>query len=81
MDITRKEVSSYIASKVNVGRLLRNLTQVQLSKTTGISQNFISNIENGVSSIDAYDLMAIAVALDFPYQWFLPAVGKPPAHI
>lgn len=54
-----------IGSKINEIRLLKNISLSQLSRDTGISKGYLSNIENGIKENPSIDtLLKIATALN-----------------
>lgn len=70
--ITRYQLAQYVGQQVKKLRYERNLTQVELSKKSGVSQNFISNIENGTVSVDYYHLFLLSMTLDVGMGYFSP---------
>lgn len=74
--VTRHQLAKYVGIRVKETRLDKRLTQVELSRKTGISQNFLSNIENGTISVDMYDLFIISDALAKVISDFLPFQNK-----
>jgi transcriptional regulator with XRE-family HTH domain len=60
--IDRKKLGNIIRSK----RREKNLTQVSVSRITGLSRNYISDIENGryMPSINSLSKIAICLNLD-----------------
>lgn len=70
--ITRQQFAKWVGQKIKDVRYELRLTQVALSKKTGISQNFISVIENGCNSIDVFDLWKIADVTGKSISWFIP---------
>lgn len=59
-----------LGERVRRARRDANLTQEQLAELLGVSQGVISNVETGVSTIDAPDLPAWARALNVPVMYF-----------
>lgn len=59
-------------------RKSKGLTQQQLSVETGLSQNYISSIENGVRSVPVWTAKKIAAALGFDWQRFYEDEGGEP---
>lgn len=54
-----------IGSKINEIRLLKDISLSQLSRDTGISKGYLSNIENGIKENPSIDtLRKIATALN-----------------
>lgn len=60
-----------LGERIRRARLDADLTQGQLAERLGISQNSVSNVETGVSTIDAPDLPVWADALHKPVMFFL----------
>jgi transcriptional regulator with XRE-family HTH domain len=60
-----------LGERIRKARLDADLTQGQLATRIGISQNAVSNVETGLSTIDAPDLVVWAQALDKPVMYFL----------
>ncbi len=56
--------------RVRRARCDANLTQAMLAQRLGISQGVISNVETGVSAIDAPDVPEWAAALEKPILYF-----------
>ena len=65
MLLTSEEVDHLLAAKTPMAfwRRHRGLTQEALSKTTGLAQNFLSEIENGSKTGDVQTVAQIARAL------------------
>ena len=72
MGITKAELAKFIGGKIKLIRTSAELSQTKLAQKTGISQNFLSNIENGTVSLDVYDLFLIANALHMKPEDFVP---------
>jgi transcriptional regulator with XRE-family HTH domain len=70
---------------VNVRRLrtLQNISQLNLSISTGLTHNFIHDIENCKKGVSAKTLAKLSVALKVePYQFFLPeGIGNNEAEL
>ena len=56
-------------------RKSKGLTQQQLSVETGLSQNYISSIENGERNAPVWTAKKIAAALGFDWQRFYEDEG------
>ncbi|MBL8163455.1 MAG: helix-turn-helix transcriptional regulator [Anaerolineae bacterium] len=59
-----------LGERVRRARLDADLKQADLAEKLGISQGVISNVETGVSTIDAPDLPRWAAALGKPIMFF-----------
>jgi len=60
---------------INIKRLrsLQNISQLNLALSTGLTHNFINDIENCKKGVSAKTLGKLSVALSVePYQFFLP---------
>ena len=60
---------------INIKRLrsLQNISQLSLALNTGLTHNFINDIENCKKGVSAKTLAKLSVALCVePYQFFLP---------
>lgn len=71
-----KEVSS-LKLKVNLRKIRheKHITQKQLARLTGLSQNYISEIENGVKrpSLDTIEIIATALNIN-PFDKLLEVI-------
>lgn len=72
MGTTKRELAKFIGEKIKLIRTAARLSQTKLAQKTGISQNFLSNIENGTVSLDVYDFFLIANALHMRPEDFCP---------
>ncbi|MBI1281392.1 MAG: helix-turn-helix domain-containing protein [Anaerolineaceae bacterium] len=59
-----------LGERIRKARRDANMTQGELSERLGISQGVISNVETGVSTIDAPDLPLWAEILNKPIMYF-----------
>ncbi|WP_282926605.1 helix-turn-helix domain-containing protein [Helcococcus kunzii] len=59
-----------IYKKIKIIREYYGITQIHLSKMTGISNKKLSFIENGVVQLKAEDFIVVARALDVPLDFF-----------
>ena len=59
-------------NEIRTVREWRGLTQAQLAKGTGLTQGYISQLENGASEGTPKALRAIASALDVPIDLVIP---------
>lgn len=62
-------------NRIREYRLVRALSQEDLSKLSGLSRNTISNIENGVFSPTLKNAYMLAIALDCDVYDIFPAVN------
>jgi transcriptional regulator with XRE-family HTH domain len=67
---------SLIGQRIAKRRKVLNLTQDDVAETTGLSNNFISNIENNHSIPSIETLMKICEALNATPDYFLLGVYK-----
>jgi transcriptional regulator with XRE-family HTH domain len=67
--MSTKEQKTIIGKMINTKRQEKNLTQIQVSDFTGLSRNYISDIENGryMPSVDALTRLAKCLELDLNF--------------
>jgi len=71
--IDEKYVHKLISYNVKRLRALQNMSQLTLSKETGLTHNFVNDIENCKKGISARTLAKLSVVFGVePYQFFLP---------
>jgi transcriptional regulator with XRE-family HTH domain len=71
--IDEKNIHHLISSNIKRLRTLQNLSQLDLSVNTGLTHNFINDIENCKKGISTKSLAKLSNALNVePYQFFLP---------
>jgi len=71
--IDENYVNKLISINVKRLRTLQNISQLSLSNATGLTHNFIHDIENCKKGVSAKTLAKLSVALKVePYQFFLP---------
>ncbi|MDR0302774.1 MAG: helix-turn-helix transcriptional regulator [Treponema sp.] len=71
--IDEKYIFNLISSNIKRLRALQNFSQLDLSINTGLTHNFINDIENRKKGISARSLASLSNALNVePYQFFLP---------
>jgi transcriptional regulator with XRE-family HTH domain len=71
--IDERYVHQLISSNVKRLRSLQNISQLGLSVQTGLTHNFINDIENCKKGVSAKTLAKLSNALNVePYQFFLP---------
>ncbi|MDR1839602.1 MAG: helix-turn-helix transcriptional regulator [Treponema sp.] len=68
-----KYIHQLISSNIKRLRSLQNISQLGLALSTGLTHNFINDIENCKKGVSAKTLAKLSVALNAePYQFFLP---------
>jgi transcriptional regulator with XRE-family HTH domain len=68
-----KYVYRLISSNIKRLRSLQNMSQLGLALSTGLTHNFINDIENCKKGVSARTLAKLSTALNVePYQFFLP---------
>jgi transcriptional regulator with XRE-family HTH domain len=71
--IDEKHIHHLISGNIKRLRTLQNFSQLDLSVNTGLTHNFINDIENCKKGISAKSLAKLSNALNVePYQFFLP---------
>jgi transcriptional regulator with XRE-family HTH domain len=66
-------IHQLISSNMKRLRSLQNVSQLSLALKTGLTHNFINDIENCKKGVSAKTLAKLSVALNVePYQFFLP---------
>jgi transcriptional regulator with XRE-family HTH domain len=71
--IDEQYVHKLISSNIKRLRSLQNLSQLSLALNTGLTHNFINDIENCKKGVSARTLAKLSNALGVePYQFFLP---------
>jgi len=72
-EIDEKYVFKLISLNIKRLRSLNNMSQLSLALNTGLTHNFINDIENCKKGVSAKTLAKLSKALDAePYQFFLP---------
>ncbi|MCL2186147.1 MAG: helix-turn-helix domain-containing protein [Treponema sp.] len=72
-EIDDQYIYKLISNNIKRLRSLNNISQLTLAGTTGLTHNFINDIENCKKGVSAKTLAKLAVALNVePYQFFLP---------
>ena len=77
---TRTDDLATVASRVKYAREAAGLSQRQLSKAAGLSNQTISNIEAGHFGTRITTLEALAKALNVSLGWLLEGKGEPPSR-
>jgi transcriptional regulator with XRE-family HTH domain len=73
MKYDEMEVRSLVARNLKRFRKLKNLSLIKLSGMSGLTHNFINDIENCTKWVSAKTIAKLASALEVePYQFFLP---------
>jgi len=71
--IDDKYIHQLISNNIKRLRSLQNMSQMGLSQSTGLTHNFINDIENCKKGVSAKTLAKLSIALNAePYQFFLP---------
>ncbi len=71
--IDEKYVHTLVSNNVKRLRAIHNLSQLALSQKTGLTHNFINDIEHCKKGVSAKTLAKLSKAFDVePYQFFLP---------
>jgi transcriptional regulator with XRE-family HTH domain len=71
--IDEQYIHKLISSNIKRLRSLQNVSQLGLALSTGLTHNFINDIENCKKGVSAKTLAKLSVALQVePYQFFLP---------
>ena len=70
--INEQYIYKLISGNIKRLRSLQNISQLSLALSTGLTHNFINDIENCKKGISAKTLAKLSVALNAePYQFFL----------
>jgi len=71
--IDENYIHQLISSNIKRLRSLQNISQLNLALSTGLTHNFINDIENCKKGVSARTLAKLSAALNVePYQFFLP---------
>jgi len=72
-EIDEKYVYKLVSGNIKRLRSLQNMSQLDLALSTGLTHNFINDIENCKKGISAKTLAKLSITLNAePYQFFLP---------
>ena len=72
-DVNEKYIHQLISSNLKRLRSLHNISQLNLAVNTGLTHNFINDIENCKKGVSAKTLAKLSSELNVePYQFFLP---------
>jgi len=73
LNIDEKYIHQLISNNLKRFRNLRNVSQLNLADMTGLTHNFIHDIENCKKGVSTKTLARLSNALNVePYQFFLP---------
>ncbi|WP_199746345.1 helix-turn-helix domain-containing protein [Erwinia sp. 198] len=67
-----------VGERIRLFRKRKQLSQIALSKRSGIDRTYLSDIENGKRNISLLTLNNLALALDVPIEVL---VSRPPATL
>lgn len=71
--INEQNIYRLFSSNIKRLRSIQNVSQLNLALKTGLTHNFINDIENCKKGVSAKTLAKLSMALDVePYQFFLP---------
>jgi transcriptional regulator with XRE-family HTH domain len=71
-EINEKYIKKLISYNIKRLRALQNISQLVLASNTGLTHNFINDIENCKKGVSAKTLARLSVALNVePHQFFL----------
>jgi transcriptional regulator with XRE-family HTH domain len=70
--MNRAQILSYIGEQIRMKREEASMTQEEVAKELGLSQEQISRIERGRRAIDANHLYEFAVLVQQPVEVFFP---------
>ncbi|MDR0504131.1 MAG: helix-turn-helix transcriptional regulator [Treponema sp.] len=71
--IDEKYIFKLISGNMRRLRTLQNISQLSLAASTGLTHNFINDIENCKKGVSAKTLAKLSAALSVePFQFFLP---------
>ena len=72
-EINEKYILQLISNNVKRLRSIQNISQLNLALSTGLTHNFINDIENCKKGISAKTLAKLSVALNVePHQFYIP---------
>jgi len=72
-DIDEKYIHQLISNNVKRFRTMQNISQLNLAAKTGLTHNFIHDIENCKKGVSTKTLARLSNALNVqPHQFFLP---------
>lgn len=72
-NVDEQYIKRLISNNIKRLRSLQNISQLTLALNTGLTHNFINDIENCKKGVSANTLAKLSLALNVePYQFFLP---------
>jgi transcriptional regulator with XRE-family HTH domain len=72
-EIDERHIFKLLSNNMKRLRALKNMSQLNLALSTGLTHNFINDIENCKKGVSAKTLAKLSIALNAePYQFFLP---------
>ena len=72
-EINEKYILRLISNNIKRFRSLHNMSQLSLAQNTGLTHNFINDIENCKKGVSYKTIAKFSVAFNVePYQFFLP---------
>ena len=72
-EINEKYILRLISNNIKRFRSLHNMSQLSLSQNTGLTHNFINDIENCKKGVSYKTLAKLSIVFNAePYQFFLP---------
>lgn len=75
-DVSEQDYRELIGKRLRASRIWRQLSQNEVATRAGIERNFVSAIERGVRSLDAYRLRRVAVVLGIDLAELLTTDGS-----
>ncbi|MCL2808571.1 MAG: helix-turn-helix transcriptional regulator [Treponema sp.] len=73
IEVNEHYIKELISNNIKRLRTLQNISQLNLALKTGLTHNFINDIENCKKGVSARTLAKLSIALNAePYQFFLP---------
>jgi transcriptional regulator with XRE-family HTH domain len=77
-DIFDAEIKAILGKNIKRFRAKRKLSQLQLAVKTGLTHNFINDLENGKKWLSPKTLSKLSkVLVTEPYQFFVPETALP----
>jgi len=71
--VDEQYVRQLISNNIKRFRSLRNISQLSLAVSTGLTHNFINDVENCKKGVSAKTIAKLSTAFNVePYQFFLP---------
>ncbi len=71
-----RPVDVHVGGRVKAGRTLIGMSQEDLGKHVGLTQQQILKYENGMNRIGASRLWQFSLVLGRPISWFFEGIGK-----